>query len=296
MRKRLLCVLIFAVLLLGVLTGCGGGPSSNPDTNSSGVGSAEPAKPDNSDDILETGSQSLLESTPVIPYAEENRLSFSKGKDYTIPAFTFFQDALSGEPTFIDGLSITDVVDASYTIGDISVAEANVDGMVQMTIPYRIDFTTTVTMDISKFDDQFYLGWRVSPFGVFDYYTGIVIPDKSLSTNNDKPTDVMENAIDITYKDVTYSVSCMESMTQNVDFSDWSHVGGDTYEEQAVVSMDVVYTVYIPQEYDGLCLGLHLPGRTEYTELNEDFSEITTLLEGVEDINDYALIRVSDLM
>lgn len=28
----------------------------------------------------------------------------------------------------------------------------------------------------------------------------------------------------------------MESVTQNVDFSDWSHVGGDTYEEQAVVA------------------------------------------------------------
>lgn len=296
MRKRLLCVLVVAVLLLGVLAGCGDGPSSNPDTNSSGVGSAEPAKPDNSDDTPETGSQSLPEPTPVIPYAEENGLSFSKEKVYTIPAFTFFQDALSGEPTSIDGLSITDVVDSSYTFGDVSVSEADADGMVQMTIPYRLDLTTTVTLDISKFDGQWYLGWGCEAIEVFDYYTGTVVPGEDMSTDDDKPTDISGNAIDITYKDVTYSVSCMESVMQNVDFSDWSHVGGDTYEQQAVVSMDITCAIYMPKEYDGLCLSLYLPGKTEYSRDDEDSSEVTTLLEDVEDINDYVLIRVSDLM
>ena len=37
-------------------------------------------------------------------------------------------------------------------------------------------------------------------------------------------------------------------------------------------------------------------GTTEYQEDKEDSSEVTTLLEDVEDINNYALIRVSDLM
>lgn len=296
MKNRVLCVLVVAVLLLGVLAGCGGGPSSSPDISSPGVGSAEPAKPDNSNDTPETDSQSLPEPTPVIPYAEENGLSFSKGRDYTIPAFAFFQNASSGEPTSIDGLSVTDVVDANYTIGDISVSEADADGMVQMTIPYRLDFTITVTLDISKFDGQWSSRWRCEDIDLFDYYTGTVIPDKTLSTNDDKPTDIGENAIDITYKDITYPVSCMESMTQNVDDSDWSHVGGDIYEQQTVVSMDATLTVHMPKEYDGLCLHLYLPGITEYSEDKEDSSEITTLLEDVEDINDYVLIRVSDLM
>lgn len=148
MRKRLLCVLVAAALLLGVLAGCGGGPSSSLDTSSQGVGSAEPAKPDHSDDTPETGGQSLPEPTLVIPYAEENGLSFSKEKDYTIPVLTFFQDSSSGEPTSTDGLSVTDVVDANYTIGDISVSEADADGMVQVSIPYQLDFTTTVTQDM----------------------------------------------------------------------------------------------------------------------------------------------------
>lgn len=247
-----------------------------------------------------------LESTAATPYAEANGLSFSKAKGYTIPAFTFLMDTSSRRPTSIDGLSITDVVDASYTIGNISVVEADVDGMVQLTIPYRINFTTTLTQDLSKFVGNFNWGWDCKSIGLFDYYTGIVLPSKYLSTSENKPTAASENAIDITYKDVTYSVSCMESVTQNVDKSAWVRKeGGNTSEQQAVVSMDATLTVYMPKEYDGLCLRLNMLGTTEYQDMlgtteyqedKEDSSEVTTLLEDVEDINNYALIRVSDLM
>lgn len=238
-----------------------------------------------------------LESTEVTPYAEANGLSFSKAKGYTIPAFTFLRDTSSRRPTSIDGLSITDVVDASYTIGNISVVEADVDGMVQLTIPYRINFTTTLTQDLSKFVGNFNWSWDCKSIGLFDYYTGIVLPSKYLSTSENKPTASSGNAIDITYKDVTYSVSCMESVTQNVDKSAWVRKeGGNTSEQQAVVSMDATLTVYMPKEYDGLCLRLNILGTTEYQEDKKDSSEVTTLLEDVEDINNYALIRVSDLM
>lgn len=240
-----------------------------------------------------------LESTEVTPYAEANGLSFSKAKSYTIPAFTFLRDTPNGEPISIDGLSITDVVDASYTIGDISISEADANGIVQMTIPYRIDFTTTLTMDISKFVGQFNWGWQCQSISLFDYYTGIVIPGKTLRTNTGKPTNIFENAIDITYKDVTSPVSCMVSVTQNINQLGWVPMGGNTSEQQMVVSMDAVCTIYMLKEYDGLCLCLYLPGWTEYKKPKEEFSETTTLLEKMEDgenISDYVLIRVSDLM
>jgi hypothetical protein len=209
------------------------------------------------------------------------------------------RDTPNGEPISIDGLSITDVVDASYTIGDISISEADANGIVQMTIPYRIDFTTTLTMDMSKFVGQFNWGWQCQSISLFNYYTGIVIPSKTLTTNTGKPTNIFENAIDITYKDVTSPVSCMVSVTQNINQLGWVPMGGNTSEQQMVVSMDAVCTIYMPKEYDGLCLSLCLPGWTEYKKPKEEFSEIATLLEKMEDgkdISDYALIRVSDLM
>lgn len=235
-----------------------------------------------------------LESTEVTPYAEANGLSFSKAKSYTIPAFTFLQDKLSGEPTSIDGLSISGVVDSRYTIGDISVSEADADGMVQMTIPYRVSLNTTVTQDMSKYNGGWRYSWLCKRFSLFDYYTGTVFPGKFLSTTEEKPTNILENAIDITYKDVTYPVSCMMSITQSFDTDKvWDN---GTYEERYTVSVDITCTIYMPKEYDGLCLYLYLPGTTEYSKNSEEFSEITTLLEGVEDIDNYALIRVSDLM
>ena len=66
--------------------------------------------------------------------------------------------------------------------------------MVQMTIPYRLDLTTTVTLDISKFDGQWYLGWGCEAIEVFDYYTGTVVPGEDMSTDDDKPTDISGNA------------------------------------------------------------------------------------------------------
>lgn len=49
MKKRLLCVLVAAVLLIGVLAGCGDSPSDSPNSDKPGVGSTEPEKLDKGD-------------------------------------------------------------------------------------------------------------------------------------------------------------------------------------------------------------------------------------------------------
>lgn len=245
----------------------------------------------------EIGDRFPLEPTPVIPYAEANGLVFTSEQSYTAPVFTYFIE--NGKPTSIGGLSITDVADASYTIGDISASDVESNGMVQMTIPYHFDFAATITQDLSQEvegDGTFNTGCQYTLFSLFDYYTGTVFPSKNLHGSN---TDVT-NAIDITHKDVTYSVSYMLNQTASDSYSDWDvDWGNDTAECQNIWSMDVTYTITMPKEYDGLCLYLYLPGTTEYKEPREELSEVTTLLEDLEegeDISDYALIRVSDLM
>ena len=49
MKKRLLCVLVAAVLLIGVLAGCGDSPSDSSNSDKPGVGSTEPEKLDKGD-------------------------------------------------------------------------------------------------------------------------------------------------------------------------------------------------------------------------------------------------------
>ena len=245
----------------------------------------------------EIGGQFPLEPTPS--YSEANGLSFTKERSFTAPVFSYFRDPVSGEPTSIGGLSITDVVDATYTIGDISISEADADGMVQMTLPYHFDFTNIVTQDIYhevEGDGRFFPSCKYTLFSVFDYYTGTVFPAKTLSDDNPDLT----NTIDITYKDVTYPISYTLSQETNDTYSDWDvDMGNGTAECQNAWSIDVIYTLSMPKEYDGLCLYLYLPGKTEYTENREELSEVHTLLEGLDEgetISDYALIRVSDLM
>lgn len=50
MKKRLVCVLATAALLLGILTGCGGGPANGSDSGKMGVGSSKPDKGDHTND------------------------------------------------------------------------------------------------------------------------------------------------------------------------------------------------------------------------------------------------------
>ena len=246
----------------------------------------------------EIGGQFPLEPTPS--YSEANGLSFTRERSFTAPAFTYFKDPVSGEPTSIGGLSITNVVDATYTIGDISVSEADADGMVQMTIPYHFDFTATITQDDiyaeAEGDGMFYTACKYTLFSLFDYYTGTVFPAKTLSDDNPDLT----NTIDITYKDVTYPISYTLSQETNDTYSDWDvDMGNGTAECQNAWSIDVIYTLSMPKEYDGLCLYLYLPGKTEYTKSREELSEAHTFLEDLDEedtISDYALIRVSDLM
>ena len=245
----------------------------------------------------EIGGQFPLEPTPS--YSEANGLSFTRERSFTAPVFSYFRDPVSGEPTSIGGLSITDVVDATYTIGDISISEADADGMVQMTLPYHFDFTNIVTQDIYhevEGDGRFFPSCKYTLFSLFDYYTGTVFPAKTLSDDNPDLT----NTIDITYKDVTYPISYTLSQETNDTYSDWDvDMGNGTATCQNAWTVDVVYTISMPKEYDGLCLYLYLPGKTEYTENREELSEVHTLLEGLDEgetISDYALIRVSDLM
>lgn len=246
----------------------------------------------------EIGDQFPLEPTPS--YSEANGLSFTKEKSYTTPTYVYFRDPSSGEPTLIGGLSITDVVDSTYTIGDISVSEPDADGMIQMTLPYHFDFTATITQeDIYaevEGDGRFYPACQYKLFSLFDYYTGTVYPAKHLSDDNPD----MTNSFEITYKDVTYPVSYTLSQTTSDSLSDWDiDMGNGTAECQDAWSIDVIYTISMPKDYDGLCLSLYLPGKTEYKEPQKELSETTTLLEDLDEgetINDYALIRVSDLM
>lgn len=302
MREKILAMFLVAVMAFSLLSlsACGGaGESPSPDATESPADTASP-EPSEAPKPSETPEPSEVPEPsespePAVPYAEANGLSFSKEKSYTVPAFTFLWDPTTEEPVSVDGLSITGAVDASYTFGEISASEA--DGTVQLIIPYHVEFTTAIAVDGSIFrgEDIFY-NWTCLTAGMFDYYTGTVIP-----TDGTLGDTVLENTIDITYQDVTYPIVYTRSMTPNDDyFSDWVNVGGSIDEMQITISSDFTYTISMPKEYDGLCLLLYLPGKTELSEAKEDSSEIGCLLEVIEeageDISNYVLMRVSDFM
>lgn len=50
-------------------------------------------------------------------------------------------------------------------------------------------------------------------------------------------------------------------------------MGNAVAECQNTWSVDIIYKISIPKEYDGLCLYLYLPGSTEYKEPREELSE-----------------------
>ena len=68
MRKRLLCVLVAAVLLLGTLVGCGGGPSGSSQPDKPEVGSTKPDKGGNMDDPVAVMNERVKAVNDAVNY------------------------------------------------------------------------------------------------------------------------------------------------------------------------------------------------------------------------------------
>ncbi len=233
---------------------------------------------------------SLTEGEPLPePYCVKNNITFENLQDMELPfAAAFSKD---GEIVEIDGLW-ADVGMAHYSFGEIRIEPSEQEGYIDVTIPYEVSLSAEVYLDTTKFSGGFRIEASWAAFSVGDIYTGLLVP--SQGTYGSETNEYIRN---YEWNGNTYTVSYTKDTNSESGFSDWT--GGDEsiYNCTFDLAADIVYTITVPEEYDGAVLAIERNGKDEVklrTDEETDEKDIHFLDE--HDADYYIFYQLSDLI
>lgn len=220
------------------------------------------------------------------PYAEEKGLIFTTEREFEIPFLTYFVDEDGNYIETVDGYELRQK-NATYTIGTISVSEADENGNVEIIIhyilkcPYEFLRTTEDIADIRGAAEE---------ISLVDYYTGLEFPKKGIEGADAYGAEV---SIQWAGKEnmISYQLTTKFSndKVREIEKDVWT-TDGYTYAK---------FVVTAPADYDGLMLVLDSRGQTEYYKSNTseiDMAERTILEDFSGTAEDLICIRVKDLI
>lgn len=227
-----------------------------------------------------------------LPYAQEMGLEFTEDTVLYAPFFSYL--AKNGEyvPT-VEGLSFTSMGDMEYRIDSVSLSEPDGEGLVTLDILVTAS-CSSLWENVNGYENDPQLGYsmRYVGFSFFDYYSGYEVPIKSFVGDGSS-----ESSVEFQVEGKSVPVSGTESIKYSPlwRFGSWSKY--DTWQNELLWEISLKYSATYPADYDGLCLALYKPGKTEYKELDtEEVPESEPLLVEDRTAEDYYCLRVTELL
>lgn len=227
-----------------------------------------------------------------LPYAEEMGLEFTEDTVLHAPFLSYLRKNGEYVPS-VEGLSFTSMGDMEYSISSVSLSEPDGEGLVTLDILVTAT-SSSLWENVRGYenDPQLSCSMQGSDFGFFDYYSGYTLPFKDLVGN-----DSAESSVEFQVEGKSVPVSGTRSIetSDRWRFGSWSKY--DTWQNELFFEISLKYSATYPADYDGLCLALYKPGRTEYKEFDtEEVPESEPLLEEDETAEDYCCLRVTELL
>lgn len=233
---------------------------------------------------------SLTEGEPLPePYCVKNNITFENLQDMELPFATAFSE--DGEIVEIDGLW-ADPGMAHYSFGEITIEPSEQEGYIDVTIPYEVSLSAEVYLDTTKFGGGFRIEASWAALSVGDSYTGLFVPSQGTYGS-----DTNQYIKDFEWNGNTYTLSYTKDTNSESGFTDWT--GGDEsiYNCTYDLSADIVYTITVPEGYDGAVLTIERNGKDEVKlgrDEETDEKDIHFLDE--HDADYYIFYQLSDLM
>ena len=290
MKKRGIIMVLGACVL--TVSGIGCGQSSNQSEGTERQ--KEVAVTEEETQVLQTETEET-----ELPYAERYGFEFGNQKTWEAPYYCYFRNIENDdtEEISVAGYSL-EYGDAQYQIGDITRSDPDEDGMITVQIPYTI----SISYDLLANKEEVEPGSEVYPsqvyatVGLFDYYTGQCVPQKEKAAIG----EVNEYMQEYTYDGKTYQIGYTQESQSNHEDGEWQTTNNVNYRLTSTGKADVVLSVRMPENYDGLCLAFYRYGQTKLSEANRDeYSEALPFLESLDEgeiMNDYNFIRLKDIM
>lgn len=288
--KRKLIATLLCLAISASMVACGSNNNSTEQTEQNTIEVNETIETEvvstesvETSEVQETEIEEIVEATP---YAEEKGLMFTTEKEFEIPFLTYFLDEEGNYVETVEGYELRQK-NATYTIGTISVSEADENGNVKIIIPYTLkcpyEFlrTTDEIADLRGSAKDIYLA---------DYYTGLEFPRKGMEVSDQYGVEV---SIQWAGKEniISYQLTSEFSndRIREIEEDVWT-TDGYTY---------LKFVITAPADYDGLMLVLDSRGQTEYHKSNTsevDMTERTILEDFSGTAEDLICIRVKDLV
>ena len=227
-----------------------------------------------------------------LPYAEEMGLEFTEDTVLYAPFFSYIEKNGEYVPT-VESLSFTSMGDMEYSIYSVSLSEPDEEGMVTLDILVTASGSSLLEMVRGYENDPQlnYHSWGNS-FSFFDYYSGYTIPARDMEGDDSAESSV---EFQVEGKIVPVSMAKSSEASSRWRFGSWSKY--DTWQNELFFEISLNYSFRYPADYDGLCLALYKPGKTEYKELDtEEVPESEPLLVEDRTAEDYYCLRVTDLL
>lgn len=228
----------------------------------------------------------------AVPYAEEMGLEFTEDTVLSAPFFSYLRKNGEYVPS-VEGLSFTSMGDMEYRIDSVSLSEPDGEGLVTLDILVT-GVGSSLWENVHGYENDPQLGtsMQCTDFGFFDYYSGYTIPFKDFVGD-----DSAESSVEFQVEGKIVPVSGIKSSagSSRWRFGSWSKY--DTWQNELLWEISLKYSATYPADYDGLCLALYKPGKTEYKELDtEEVPESEPLLVEDRTAEDYYCLRVTELL
>ena len=233
---------------------------------------------------------SLTEGEPLPePYYVKNNIIFEDLQDMELPFATAFSK--DGEIVEIDGLWADEGM-AHYSFGEITMEPSEQEGYIDVIIPYEVSLSAEVYMDTTKFGGGFRIEAAWAALSVGDNYTGLFV--QSQGTYGSDTNEYIQN---FEWNGNSYTLSYIKDTNTESGFTDW--IGGDESIYNCTFNLvaDIVYTITVPEGYDGAVLAIERNGKDEVIlGRDEETEEKEMHLLDEHDADYYIFYRLSDFI
>lgn len=247
-------------------------------------------------------TDNITVSAPEVPYFDDNNFTFTSERTYNLPYAVYFSTADFGTIINVPGISLSNN-EIACDIYDISAVSADEAGYVDVTITVSTNISFEIIENDSLYDNSFYsYSVHKAEFELADYYTGIKMSNiNQLNSNN-------HFEVDIDINNTINSISVNTVQNWGWEAHNWKITNRDipiyTLPVSAVVSD--IYTIHMPEDYDGLVLYVEKAGLPKFTQEDLDrFKESSKPSDEDDEIKyildnnkpkDFYCIRVSDYL
>ncbi len=263
--KAVALILALAMPALS-LTACGDTATDTTQTEDTAKVSDQAVVTDTDNDapVVDTATEAAVVTQDA--YFEENDISFSSERSFTVPFAADTYDPENLEYKEYKGVTVKPEDKAVITLGELKPAKCDKAGYKAFTLDYIVTGDIRVTVDTYDYDENYSYEPQFPHVDIVDYYTGTLLTYYPSLERTEEGYDYIDK---LTFNNKSYEIAYY-NLEKYGDYteSDW-RIDEDADDSRmqwydVTVSEEHTMEIRVPEDYDGIVFAVNLNGIKEY--------------------------------